>query len=47
MISKYIVTYTIDGVTHTEDLYAPSKKVAKEHFEILHKGIKITSVKKQ
>lgn len=47
MISKYIITYTADGITNTVDLYAPSKKIAKEHFEMLNKGIKIVSIKKQ
>lgn len=47
MISKYIITYTVDGVTHTEEQYAPSKKIAKEHFELFHKGIKIDGIKKK
>lgn len=47
MISKYLVTYTVDGVTDTTVLYAPSKKIAKEHFELLNRGIKIVSIKKQ
>lgn len=46
MINKYIVTYELNGVTYTDDGYAPNKKIVKEHFEIRYEGIKIISIEK-
>lgn len=46
MISKYIITYEVNGESHITDWYAPSKKIVKEHFEMWHEGIKIISIEK-